>query len=67
MRQKKDHRIVTSNEMQVHFMPERKTDVMFVLRRMQEEYHAKGKSCIYILWTWRKLLTEFQRKCWNGQ
>ena len=31
-------------------MPERGTiDAVFILRRMQEEYHAKGKSCTYFV------------------
>ena len=31
--------------MQFRFMPERGTiDVMFILRRLQEEYHAEGKK-----------------------
>ena len=54
--------------MQLGFMPEiEKIDVVFILRRLQEEYHANGKSCIYVLWTWRKLLTEYQGMCWNAQ
>ena len=42
------HRIVSVDEMQFGFMPERGTiDAVFILRRMQEEYHAKGKKmCI---------------------
>ena len=33
--------------MQFGFMPERGTiDTVFILRRMQEEYHANGKSCM---------------------
>ena len=40
-------RIVTANEMQFGFMPERGTiDAVYILRRLQEEYYAKGKSCI---------------------
>ena len=36
--------IVSFDKMQFGFMPERETiDVVFILRRMQEEYHAKGK------------------------
>ena len=27
----------------------------------------KEKSSICVLWTERKLLTEYQGKCWNGQ
>ena len=61
-------RIVTVDEMQLGLMPERgRIDAVFILRRMQEEYHAKGKSCICALWTWRKVLTEYRGKCWNGQ
>ena len=38
-------RIVSVNEMQFGFMPERGTFyAVFTLRRMQEEYHAKGKK-----------------------
>ena len=34
--------IVSVDEMQFGFMPERGTiDAVFILRRMQEEYHAK--------------------------
>ena len=35
--------------MQIGFMPERGTiDAVFILRRMQEEYHAKGKKlCVF--------------------
>ena len=37
--------IVTVDEMQFDFMPERGTiDAVFILRRLQEEYHAKGKK-----------------------
>ena len=50
-------RIVSIYEMQFGFMSERGTiDAVFILRRMQEEYHAKGKkSCICVLLTERKL------------
>ena len=37
--------IVSDGEMQFGFMPERGTiDAVFILRRMQEEYHAKWKE-----------------------
>ena len=43
-------RIVSVDEMQ--FMPVRGTiDVVFILRRKREEYHANGKSCTCVLWT----------------
>ena len=39
------HRRVSVNEMQFGSIPERGTiDAIFVLRMMQEEYHAKGKK-----------------------
>ena len=37
--------IVSVDEMQFGFMPERGTiDAVFILRRLQEEYHVKGKK-----------------------
>ena len=37
------------DEMQFGFMPEKGiTDVVFILRRMQEECHASEKSCICV-------------------
>ena len=42
------HRIATVDEMQFGFMPERVKKI--ISRRLQEEYHAKGKSCICVLW-----------------
>ena len=45
MLEKSLHRIVTVDEMQFGFMPERGTiDAVYILRRLQEEYHAKGKT-----------------------
>ena len=44
--------IVSVDEMQFGFMSEKGTiDAVSMLRRMQEEYHAKEKSCICVLWT----------------
>ena len=42
-----DSRILSVDEMQFGVMPERSIDAVFILRRMQEEYHAKGKK-LYI-------------------
>ena len=40
-------RIMKVNEMQFGFMPERGTiDAVFILRRLQEEYHAKKVVCV---------------------
>ena len=65
--EKRLHRIVSVDEMQFGSMSERGTvDAVFILRRVQEEYHARGKV-ICVLWTKRKLLTEHQGMCWNGQ
>ena len=45
MLEKRHHRIVSVDEMQFGFMLERRTvDAVFILRRVQEEYHAKGKK-----------------------
>ena len=53
--------------MQVGFVPERGTiDAVFILRQMQEKYHAKGKRLYMFLGTWRKLLTEYLGKCCSG-
>ena len=42
---KRLYRIMTISEMQFGFMPERAIiDDVFSLRRLQEEYHAKGKK-----------------------
>ena len=43
--------MVSVDEMQFGFMPERGTiDAVFILRRLQEEYYAKGKKlCMYFV------------------
>ena len=43
-------RIVSADEMQFGIMSDRgEIDDEFILRRMKEDYHAKGKSCICVL------------------
>ena len=42
--EKRPHRIVTANEIQFGFLPERGTIDAAILRRMQEEYHAEVKK-----------------------
>ena len=43
--EKRLRRILTVDEMQFGFMPDGGTiDAVFILRRMQEEYHAKEKT-----------------------
>ena len=45
MLEKRRCRILSVDEMQFGFMPEKgTTDAVFILRRMQEEYHAKQKE-----------------------
>ena len=39
------HRIMTVKEMQFSFMPEKgMIDAVFILRSLQEKYHAKGRD-----------------------
>ena len=43
--EKKLCKIMTVGEKQFGFMPERRTvDAVFILRRLLEEYHAKGRK-----------------------
>ena len=58
--------IVSVDEKQFGFMPERGTiDAVFILRRLQEEYHAKGLKLYVCFVDLDKILTEYQGKCWN--
>ena len=42
-------RIVSVDKKQHGLMPERGSiDAIFILRRMQEEYHAKGNKVVYV-------------------
>ena len=51
--------------MQFDFMPVRETiDAVFILRRMQEEYHAKGKKlymCFMCFFAYVDLENDFDR------
>ena len=59
--------IVSVDEMKFGFMSEKGTiDAVFILRRMQEEYHAEGKKLYMCLVNLEKLFTEYQGKFWNG-
>ena len=50
--EKRQSRIVSVDEMQFGSMPERGSiDAVFIVRRMQEEYHAKRKKFLCALWT----------------
>ena len=54
--------MVTVNEMQVSFMPERGTIyAVFIMRRLQEKLHAKGKHCMCFV----DLENAFDRKPWE--
>ena len=49
--------LVTLNKMQFGSMPGKGTvDAIFIVRRMQEEYQKRTRSCICVLLTRRKLL-----------
>ena len=51
------------DEMQFGFMPERGTiDAVFILRRMQEKYHAKGKKLYVCLVHLEKALDRIPSK-----
>ena len=46
--EKRFSRIVSADEMQLSLMPEKGIiDAVFIMKRMQEEYHAKGNK-LYI-------------------
>ena len=50
--EKRFSRIVSVDELHFGLMPETATiDAVFVLRGMQEEYHANGKKYTCVLWT----------------
>ena len=49
--------------MQFGFMPERGTiDAVFILRRMQEEYHTKGKKLYVCFVGLEKAFAEYRGK-----
>ena len=49
--------------MQYGFMPGKgTTDALFILRRMQECFVEKRKSCTCVFWTWKKRLIGFPEK-----
>ena len=51
------------NKMEIGFMPGKGTmDAIFIVRKMQEEYQRRTRSCICVLLTWKKLLIKFQEK-----
>ena len=56
-------RIVLVDEMKFGFMDERgKIDAMYILRRMQEEYHAKGKKLYMCIVDLEKIFDRVPRK-----
>ena len=55
--------IVSVDEMQFGFMPERGTiDAVFIMRRLQEEYHAKGKKLYMCFEDLKKAFVRVPRK-----
>ena len=55
--------MVDVNEMQFSLMPGNGTvDALFMLRMMQEKYDRKRRSCISVLWIWRRRLIECQKR-----
>ena len=55
--------LVNLNKIQFGFMPGKGTiDAIFIVRRMQEEYQRRTRSCICVLLTWKELLIECQEK-----
>ena len=66
MLEKRINRIVTVDEMQFGFMPERGTiDAVFILRRMQCQHHAKGKNVYMDFIGTEKAFDRVSRNVWN--
>ena len=60
--------IVSGDKMEFGFMPERGTiDIVFILRRMQEEHHAKGKKLCMCFVDLDKAFGRVPKKCCNEQ
>ena len=58
--EKKLCRIVTVDEMQFGFMPEGgAVDAVFIVRRLQEEYHASGNKLYMCLVDLEKAFTDY--------
>ena len=63
MFEKKLCRIVSVDEIKFRCMPERGSiDAVFILRRMQEEYHAKGKKLYVCFVHLEKAIDKVPRK-----
>ena len=63
MLEKRFRRAVTVSEMKFSFMPERGTiDAVLILRRLEEEYHAKGKKLYMCLIDLEKAFYRVSRK-----
>ena len=61
--ERRPRRIVSVDEMQFGFMNVRGTiDAVFILRRLQEEYHAKGKKLYMCLVDLEKAFDRVPRK-----
>ena len=63
VQEKRIKELVKVDDMQFGFMPGKgTTDALFILRRMQEEFRGRRKSCTCVLWTWKKRLIGFPEK-----
>ena len=59
-------RMVTANEIQFVVMPDKGTiHAVFILRRLQKEYHAKGKKLYVCFVDIEKAI--YRVPCWNRQ
>ena len=58
-----EHRIwqqIETDDMQFHFVKGKgTTDVIFILRRMQEHFRVKGNKLYCGFWIWTKLSVDF--------
>ena len=59
---------MTSNEIRFGLMSEKGImDDVFIWEGCKKSIIIKKESCICVLWTKGRLLTEYQGKCWSGQ
>ena len=55
--------LIMMDEMQFGFMPGKgTTHALFILRRMQEEFRGREKSCTCVLWIWKRHSIEYREK-----
>ena len=60
--------LVSIDDSQFGFVPGRgSTDVIFVVRQLQEKYLAANKRLYMVSWTWRRLLIEYLGRSSGGR